>query len=224
MSIYTKVAGVYQNVTDPRVRVAGTWQPVNFAYVRSGGVWRLSYSRFTPVTHQYFPNDYPTGFPVSNIELVPENATHLRITVQGGGGAGGATFGGDGGGCAVKDVAIVASDWPSGSARSLSFGGSGFAGGGDAGDFSGGGDADVGGTLNAGVITMRGGGGAFANNVGGIATGGDTNLPGGPGSFSGSGGGAGGGGGGYGNGGDRDLDSDGFGGNGTQGYWKFEWS
>jgi hypothetical protein len=219
-----KTAGVIQTITDPQGRAAGAWQPIQQAYANVGGSWLTTYLRFTPITHTYFPNDYPTGFPSGNIELVPEHATHLRITVQGGGGAGGATYGGDGGGYAVKDVAIVASDWPSGAGRSLSFGGSGFAGGGDAGDFAAGGDADVGGTLAAGVINMHGGGGAFANNVGGTASGGDTNISGGPGANTGSGGGAGGGGGGYGNGGDRDLNADGFGGNGTQGYWKFEWT
>lgn len=217
MSIYSRVSGSWQLITNPRVKVSGTWQPVQFVYAKASGVWQLIYSRFTPVTHTYTPSS-----PGDLTEEVPENATHLRITVQGGGGAGGASTGGGGGGYSVKDITIVASDWPSGSARFLTLDGT-YPVGGDAGALTAGSRARVSGTLAAGALDVIGNGGAFAG-AGGTATGGDTNTSGSAGSGGGSGAGAAGGGAAAGQGGDRDLNADGFGGNGADGYCKFEWT
>lgn len=219
MTLHANVSGTWQTISDPQAKVSGTWRPVQQVYIKASGSWQLVYSRFTPVTHTYTPTN---GHPALDRELVPENATHLRITCQGGGGAGGASTGGGGGGYSVKDVAISSSDWPSSSAHYLTLDGT-YPVGGDAGAFEAGSHARVAGTLAVGAIDMSGNGGAFAG-AGGTATGGDTNTSGSAGSGSGSGAGAAGGGAAEGQGGDRDLNADGFGGNGADGYWKFEWT
>lgn len=43
--LYTRVSGVWQQVTNPQVRVSGTWQPVKEGWVRVSGVWQRFYLR-----------------------------------------------------------------------------------------------------------------------------------------------------------------------------------
>lgn len=212
MTLYVKVGGSWQTVNDPRIKVGGTWQQAQNVYAKVGGTWQTIYTRFTPVTHTYIPSSYPTGFPPGEQEVVPQNATHLRITCQGGGGGGGVSTGGGGGGYSVKDIAIDSSDWPSGSARYLQMDGN-FPVGGEAAALQDGTHAQVTGTLAVGAINVLGNGGAFAG-AGGTASGGDTNTSGGAGGGS---GGVAGGGGSAGNGGG--LNSDGL-----EGYIRFEWT
>lgn len=39
MTIHTKLAGTWEDATQPFVKIAGTWEPVLESYVKIGGVW-----------------------------------------------------------------------------------------------------------------------------------------------------------------------------------------
>lgn len=45
MTIYSKVAGVWETINDPQVKVSGVWKDVQTAYVKVSGVWKEIYNR-----------------------------------------------------------------------------------------------------------------------------------------------------------------------------------
>lgn len=63
---FVKVAGTWQEVTDPRVKVAGTWQPVQTGWIRVAGVWQKFFQRtvytlpFSNVSDAGFGNSQST--------------------------------------------------------------------------------------------------------------------------------------------------------------------
>lgn len=134
-------------------------------------------SKFTPVTRTYTTGTGAT-------ETVPTGATSVVITVDGGGGAGGynaSTLGGGGGGGsrAVKTIAVAG-----GNTFTYTVGAS-VTGRTIQGNGSTGNASTVSGTVSGGSVSINAGaglgGGINAGNLGGTATGGDTNTSGDPG-------------------------------------------
>lgn len=134
-------------------------------------------SKFTPVTRTYTSGTGAT-------ETVPTGATQVVITVDGGGGAGGynaTTQGGGGGGGsqAVKTIAVVGGNTFTYTVGNAVLGRT------TQGTGSTGQASTVSGTVSGGSVSINAGagfGGSFiAGNLGGTATGGDTNTDGNPG-------------------------------------------
>ncbi len=107
---------------------------------------------------------------------VPEGATSVTITADGGGGGGGDEDGGVGGGRCIKTIAIDPADW--GTIIQFTVGAGGHGDPTDSSLSTDGGDSTVTATLAAGSINMvaGGGGSGLSGDVGGVATGGDTNT------------------------------------------------
>lgn len=44
MAMFTRVAGVWKEITGPAVKVAGVWKPITGGWVNVGGVWKSLFS------------------------------------------------------------------------------------------------------------------------------------------------------------------------------------
>lgn len=121
-----------------------------------------------PVTHTYLT----VG---SHSEVIPTGASHVKITIKGGGAGGNYTHAGGAGGLSVKDVDLLPSDW---GATIAMFVGDAGSGGTTGGTNTNGGASTSSATLALATVSMTANGGGAAGG-GGTASGGDTNTTGG---------------------------------------------